>query len=213
MNGVHDMGGMQGMGPIEYEKNEPVFHAPWEGRVFALIAAMRRVAQVEHRRRTPRDRADPAGGLSAHELLRKVVRASGNLLVKRGLVTRAEIESGKPAPGSPKATPPLTRMQVAAMLANGALCQARRCRGAALPSRPACARPQHQSRWAHAAAALRARKNGHDRSRSWRLCVPGHQRPFPGRKSAACLLRALCGARIVGRASLAARRRLHRSVG
>jgi len=28
MNGVHDMGGMHGMGPILAEKNEPVFHAP-----------------------------------------------------------------------------------------------------------------------------------------------------------------------------------------
>ena len=31
MNGIHDMGGMQDMGPIKYEKNEPVFHASWEG--------------------------------------------------------------------------------------------------------------------------------------------------------------------------------------
>jgi hypothetical protein len=29
------MGGMQDMGPIRPEKNEPVFHAPWEGRAFA----------------------------------------------------------------------------------------------------------------------------------------------------------------------------------
>ena len=41
MNGVHDMGGQQGMGPVEYEKNEPVFHAPWEARVYALTRAMR----------------------------------------------------------------------------------------------------------------------------------------------------------------------------
>ena len=27
MNGVHDMGGMHGMGPISHEANEPVFHA------------------------------------------------------------------------------------------------------------------------------------------------------------------------------------------
>ena len=40
MNGVHDMGGQQGMGPIHYEKDEPVFHAPWEGRVYALTRAM-----------------------------------------------------------------------------------------------------------------------------------------------------------------------------
>jgi len=30
MNGVHDMGGMHGMGPIAPEPNEPVFHARWE---------------------------------------------------------------------------------------------------------------------------------------------------------------------------------------
>ena len=41
MNGVHDMGGQQGMGPVVYEKNEPVFHAPWEGRMYALTRAMR----------------------------------------------------------------------------------------------------------------------------------------------------------------------------
>jgi len=31
--------------------------------------------------------------------------------IKSGLVTRAEIESGKPAPGSSKATPPVTRQR------------------------------------------------------------------------------------------------------
>ncbi|TMJ64978.1 MAG: nitrile hydratase subunit beta, partial [Alphaproteobacteria bacterium] len=32
MDGVHDMGGMDGFGRVEPERNEPVFHAPWEGR-------------------------------------------------------------------------------------------------------------------------------------------------------------------------------------
>jgi hypothetical protein len=40
VNGVHDMGGMHGMGPIPYERDEPVFHAPWEGRVYAMNRAM-----------------------------------------------------------------------------------------------------------------------------------------------------------------------------
>jgi len=40
VNGVHDMGGMHGMGPIQVEEDEPVFHHPWEGRVFALRRAM-----------------------------------------------------------------------------------------------------------------------------------------------------------------------------
>jgi len=41
MNGVHDMGGMHGMGPIEYEQHEPVFHEEWEGRVYALTRVLR----------------------------------------------------------------------------------------------------------------------------------------------------------------------------
>jgi nitrile hydratase len=36
MNSVHDMGGMDGFGPIARETNEPVFHAEWERRMFAL---------------------------------------------------------------------------------------------------------------------------------------------------------------------------------
>ena len=40
MNGIHDMGGMHGMGPVEAEPNEPVFHDRWEARVLALTLAM-----------------------------------------------------------------------------------------------------------------------------------------------------------------------------
>jgi nitrile hydratase beta subunit len=39
-NSIHDMGGMHGFGPVEVEPNEPAFHAPWEGRVFAMQRAM-----------------------------------------------------------------------------------------------------------------------------------------------------------------------------
>jgi nitrile hydratase len=40
MNGVHDMGGMEGLGDYGYEADEPVFHAEWEGRVYALNRAL-----------------------------------------------------------------------------------------------------------------------------------------------------------------------------
>lgn len=36
MDGIHDLGGMQGFGPLEIEADEPVFHDEWEGRVFAM---------------------------------------------------------------------------------------------------------------------------------------------------------------------------------
>ena len=40
MDGVHDMGGMHGFGKVEPEPNEPVFHAPWEGRTYAINRAL-----------------------------------------------------------------------------------------------------------------------------------------------------------------------------
>jgi nitrile hydratase len=40
MNGVHDLGGMHGFGKVEPEPNEPVFHAPWEGRSLAMNRAV-----------------------------------------------------------------------------------------------------------------------------------------------------------------------------
>ncbi|TFG97198.1 MAG: nitrile hydratase subunit beta, partial [Myxococcales bacterium] len=36
MNGIHDMGGMDGFGPVEIEPDEPVFHQRWEARVFGM---------------------------------------------------------------------------------------------------------------------------------------------------------------------------------
>jgi nitrile hydratase subunit beta len=40
MNGAHDLGGMQNFGPVVAEHDEPVFHADWERRVFAMGIAM-----------------------------------------------------------------------------------------------------------------------------------------------------------------------------
>lgn len=40
MDGIHDMGGMDGFGKVEVEPNEPAFHEKWEGRVMAMVRAM-----------------------------------------------------------------------------------------------------------------------------------------------------------------------------
>jgi nitrile hydratase len=121
MNGIHDMGGMQDMGPIRYEKNEPVFHAPWEGRSYALNMAA--LACGRWNIDTGRHQIEliaPADYLRMSYYERWTDRLV-ELLVKSGLATREEIESGKAAPGSPKATPPLTADKVPAMLRTGAL--------------------------------------------------------------------------------------------
>ena len=41
MNGVHDLGGMHGFGPVEREENEPLFHAAWEARVLGIMGVVR----------------------------------------------------------------------------------------------------------------------------------------------------------------------------
>jgi nitrile hydratase beta subunit len=116
VNGVHDMGGMQNMGPSAYEKNEPVFHARWEGRVFALNRAMSawRKWNLDASRHQI-ELIPPAEYLRMSYYEKWHVRLV-ELLLKSGLVTRAEVESGKPAPGVPKATPRMTPANVSSQL-------------------------------------------------------------------------------------------------
>jgi nitrile hydratase subunit beta len=121
MNGVHDMGGMHGLGPVQYEQNELVFHAPWEGRTFALVlasAAWRKWNLDALRHQIERIPAAEYLRMSYYE---KWLSAVTERLVQSGLITRTEVESGEPARGSRKATPPLTAAQVPAMLRSGAL--------------------------------------------------------------------------------------------
>lgn len=40
MNSIHDLGGMDGFGPVIEEPDEPPFHEPWEGRVLAMQRAL-----------------------------------------------------------------------------------------------------------------------------------------------------------------------------
>jgi nitrile hydratase len=119
MNGVHDMGGMHGMGPIQAEKNEPVFHEPWEGRVLALRRAMAawRKWNIDVTRHEV-ELVPPAEYLRLSYYERQFV-AFLEVLAKSGLVTRAELESGKPAEGSPKAIPVLTPEKAAVLIAKG----------------------------------------------------------------------------------------------
>jgi nitrile hydratase beta subunit len=39
MDAIHDLGGKAGFGAVVREKHEPVFHARWEAKVFALMRA------------------------------------------------------------------------------------------------------------------------------------------------------------------------------
>jgi nitrile hydratase beta subunit len=121
MNGVHDMGGMHGLGPVEYEQNEPVFHAPWEGRAWALTlasGAWRKWSLDAFRHQIELLPAVDYLGMSYYE---KWFAALSERLVHSGSITRSELESAHPAPGSAKVSPPLTADQVPGMLRSGAL--------------------------------------------------------------------------------------------
>lgn len=39
MDGIHDLGGKHGFGKVEREVDEPVFHAPWEAKMFSIMLA------------------------------------------------------------------------------------------------------------------------------------------------------------------------------
>ena len=102
MNGVHDVGGMQDMGRIPYEAKEPVFHARWEGRVYALNSALGAWRKWNlDTSRWVKEQFDPADYFrwSYYE---RWFHGLVQLLIDSKLVTRSEIESGKPAKGSPK---------------------------------------------------------------------------------------------------------------
>ncbi len=119
MNGVHDMGGMHGLGPIEHEQNEPVFHAPWEGRVFALMRAVGawrkwNIDASRHQRELI-----PGAEYLRMSYYEKWFTGLVDLIVKTGLATPTEIDTGEPAEGSPQATPALTADRVAPLIARG----------------------------------------------------------------------------------------------
>ena len=117
MNGVHDMGGMHGMGPIHHEENEPVFHEPWEGRIYAITRVARAGGGRQNldNSRHQIELLPPADYLRMSYYERWFARLVKQL-VTNGVVTRDELESGHPAPGSPKATPAVTAAMVPALV-------------------------------------------------------------------------------------------------
>jgi nitrile hydratase len=119
MNSVHDMGGMHGMGPIQLEKNEPVFHARWEARVFALNRAVGAWGKWNIDASRHQKEQIPGAEYLRMSYYEKFLVGMTELLIKSGLVSAAEVQSGKPARGSKKVTPALTADKVPVLVATG----------------------------------------------------------------------------------------------
>jgi nitrile hydratase beta subunit len=104
MNGAHDMGGMMGFGPVVPERDEPVFHATWERRTFALNLAMNAAGAWNFDQwRAARESLHPAE-YYAKSYYGTWITALEKLMAERGLVTPDEIEAGKSL-HPPKAVP------------------------------------------------------------------------------------------------------------
>jgi nitrile hydratase beta subunit len=93
MNGIHDLGGMDGFGRVAVEADEPVFGAPWERRAFGIAAATiaRRLRTIDAFRHAI-ERMDPVHYLSS-PYYEHWLAGAATLLVEKGLVTRVELEA------------------------------------------------------------------------------------------------------------------------
>jgi nitrile hydratase subunit beta len=92
MNGIHDMGGMHGFGRVDREENEPVFHAPWEGRVLGISRACsaQHLFNIDESRHGI-ERMAPVDYLAASYYERWLDRTV-RLLVEKGVITREELD-------------------------------------------------------------------------------------------------------------------------
>ena len=94
MDGIHDMGGMDGFGKVEAEPNEPPFHEAWEGRVMALQRAMTYAGawRIDHARYA-QERIPPLTYLAA-SYYQKWALAMLTNVQERGLASTEELAAG-----------------------------------------------------------------------------------------------------------------------
>jgi nitrile hydratase beta subunit len=94
MNGVHDMGGMHGFGPVTQEANEPVFHGDWEGRTFALSMIMRAFGLWNIDQSRAAQELLPPKVYLASSYYERWGRGLEQLLLEHGLVNADEVAAG-----------------------------------------------------------------------------------------------------------------------
>lgn len=93
MDGMHDLGGKQGFGPVRYTLNAKAFHAAWEVRANSLNGHAVRLGLFnmdEYRHAI--ERMDARHYLNAN-YYERVLTSLASLLVEKGIVTREELES------------------------------------------------------------------------------------------------------------------------
>ena len=96
MDGIHDMGGMDGFGAIGRAPEEPIFHTEWERRTVGMVLNMfaQRFFQLDEYRQKI-ERMTPVAYLGPYYA--RWFHAATTLLVEKGLLTREELASGRAA--------------------------------------------------------------------------------------------------------------------
>jgi nitrile hydratase beta subunit len=92
MNSIHDLGGMHGLGPIQREENEPVFHAEWEKHVYAINRTRAWLGYNIDEMRHGIERMDPGRYLAATYYERWLDMLE-RMLAEKGVLTREEIDA------------------------------------------------------------------------------------------------------------------------
>jgi nitrile hydratase subunit beta len=90
VDGIHDMGGMQGFGRTMTPRAGPPFAEPWEGKAFALgLLAIRAAGSNLHAFRHAVERVPPADYLSGY--YSRWLAGAQNLLADSGIVSDQEV--------------------------------------------------------------------------------------------------------------------------
>jgi nitrile hydratase len=118
VNGVHDMGGMHGLGPVAPEVGEPVFHQAWEGRVHAMTLAAPTRGNIDAGRH--QRELIPGPDYLRMTYYEKWLTSLCEMLLAGGAVAAGELASGRADPAAPKATPRLAPEAVPAALSRRA---------------------------------------------------------------------------------------------
>jgi nitrile hydratase len=103
VNGVHDMGGMAGFGPVIPEPVTPAFHSEWEKRVFGLVVNLISRQQKWDEFRFAIERIQPSSYLASSYYERWLTALEG-YLVETGVIGPRDLAPATPLQPKPTAT-------------------------------------------------------------------------------------------------------------
>jgi nitrile hydratase subunit beta len=105
VNGAHDCGGMMGFGRVTAEEDEPVFHAAWEARMFALMSAVGDVGGWTLDEDRAACEAMEPGHYITSSYYEHWLHGLESLLQKHAIASVEEIRSGRAATPARPVTP------------------------------------------------------------------------------------------------------------